>query len=82
MSNQSNERLAEVAREFMEELTGTIWERLLERDLEANDLEALRYHIAQAQAELAIQEESYLTEEDMEVAMALRKEMLEDGVPQ
>ena len=55
MSN-NNDNLMERAAEAMDEWQGTMWARVIERDLEVNDLEALKYHLAQAEAEQAIQE--------------------------
>ena len=37
--------------------TGTMHARILERDIEANDLEALRYHLVQAEHEMKMQED-------------------------
>lgn len=81
MSNSSNEALYDLAREFMEEFTGTLWERVIERDIAASDLEALKYHLSEAKKELAIQEENFLTSEDYDIALQLRDQMREDGIP-
>lgn len=57
MSLEGNTQLLERASELLEEVTGTMWERIIQRDLDTQDYEALRYHVAKAEAELAMQEE-------------------------
>lgn len=79
MSNKSNDILMERANEQLEYWTGTLWERLIQRDIDTQDLEALAYHVTQAEREQAIQEDSTILEADYEIAMNLRKEMREDG---
>lgn len=56
MSNTTNSDLMERAQEQLEYWTGTMWERLIQRDLTQNDLESLRYHLRQAEAEQSLQE--------------------------
>lgn len=55
MSNNVNTNIMERAAEVLEEVTGTIWEGIIQRDIDANDLEALAYHVREAEAELALQ---------------------------
>lgn len=57
MANQSNTNIMERAQSVLEELTGTIWERIIERDIDANDLESLKYHVTLAEAELSIEDD-------------------------
>lgn len=59
MSNNTNEILYEDALEVMEYFTGTMIERVIQRDMDADDLEALRYHVNQARRQM-------LFEQDME----------------
>ena len=56
MSNQINDTLFDQARELAEYWVGTMWARLIEQDIDNNDLEALKYHIAQSKAEMSLQE--------------------------
>lgn len=56
MSNKYNDELLDRVREAMEYWTGTMHERILQRDLDADDLEALRHHLVEAEREMAIQE--------------------------
>jgi hypothetical protein len=56
MSNLVNDRLLERASEAVDYWTGTMWARLIEQDLKNNDLEALAYHVREAEKEEAIQE--------------------------
>ena len=58
MSNQSNDQLYDKALEVMEYWTGTMWERVIQRDLDTDDLEALKYHVDQAYKEMALQEDA------------------------
>lgn len=57
MSTDSITQLLEQASELLEEVTGTMWERIIQRDLDTQDYEALKYHVARAESELAMQEE-------------------------
>ena len=57
MSNTTNDELLDRAREMTEYWTVTMHARILERDIEANDLEALRYHLVQAEHEMKMQED-------------------------
>lgn len=58
MSHQSNTLLLEWANELMEHYTGTYVERVLQRDIDANDMEALRYHISEYAAQKAIEDDN------------------------
>lgn len=58
MSNLTMDNLIDDARELMEYWTGTMWERVLQRDINAYDWEALNYHCKQAAAEMTLQEDS------------------------
>lgn len=62
MSNNINQALIERANEAMEYWTGTMWERVIERDLATHDLEALRYHLNEAEKEMSIQEDSIMVD--------------------
>ena len=55
----SNTELLERAAEALEYWTGTMHGRIIERDLKSNDLEALSYHLRQAEAEMQIQEDEF-----------------------
>jgi hypothetical protein len=57
MSNVTNDILMDRAREQCEYWTGTMHERIIQRDIEANDLEALHYHVAEAEKEMHMQED-------------------------
>jgi hypothetical protein len=52
MSNTTNSNLIEQANELMEYFTGTYVERVIQRDVESGDLEALRFHIAEYEAQI------------------------------
>lgn len=60
MSNNINQDLLERAYEVMEQETGTMWERMIKRDIESGDLESLRYHVVEAERHLAIEEDNLL----------------------
>jgi hypothetical protein len=66
----------------MDNATGTLLERLIERDIQSNDLEALRAHIGQYEAEEAIQNDNpvWLTDDERKLALQLRQEMRDDGI--
>lgn len=57
MSNQLNTELIERVQELCEYWAGTMHERVLQRDLDTDDFEALKYHADQAQAEMRLQED-------------------------
>lgn len=66
MSNTSNEQLESRAWEMMEYWVNTLWARLIQRDIDTNDLEALKYHVDQAEREANMQE-TYVPLEDPRV---------------
>lgn len=57
MSDNINTELLERANEMMDYHAGTMWERMIQRDIEESDLESLRYHVVQAEREMAVQED-------------------------
>lgn len=57
MSNQVNTELIERVQELCDYWSGTMHERLLQRDLDADDLEALKYHADIAWREMKLQED-------------------------
>ena len=58
MSNQVNTQLYELALEMMEYWAGTMWERVIQRDLDVDDLEALRYHTNNAYKQMRLEEDA------------------------
>lgn len=56
MSNEINTELLERAATQIDYWQGTMHARVIERDIETNDLEALRYHVDQAEREMYAQE--------------------------
>lgn len=60
MSHDINTQLFERAQEMLEYWTGTMWERMIQRDIEESDFETLRYHVVEAEKEMAIQEDEEL----------------------
>lgn len=60
MSVQSNDGLQERAAELIEEYAGTMWARILVRDIESGDLESLKFHVGQATAQSRLEEENEL----------------------
>ena len=58
MSNQTNDILFERAAEMIDYFQGKLPARLIEQDLEHDDLEALAEHVNQAEG-LAAQQEMY-----------------------
>lgn len=60
MSFINNELLYDRAREVMEYFTNTMWERVIQRDLDSDDLEALAHHIKEAEAQMRHEEEAEL----------------------
>jgi len=58
VSLEQNTILYEKAAEIMDYWVGTMWERVIQADLDRDDLEALAYHVAHAAAEMAIQEDT------------------------
>lgn len=77
MSNQANTQLMERAQEAMEYWTGTMHERVLQRDIDSGDVEALRYHLVEAEREMAIQESPpfYNPTDDATMLTDVREEM-------
>lgn len=57
MSNQVNTELFERAADLMDYWAGTMHERLIQRDLDSDDLEALKYHVDVAWKEMQLQED-------------------------
>ena len=57
MSNTTNDLLLDKVGELMDYWVGTLWDRLMQRDLDHNDYEALKYHADQAYREMMLQEE-------------------------
>lgn len=57
MSNASNESLMEHAADMLDYWSGTMHARIIQRDIDANDLEALAYHVDVAHAEMRMQED-------------------------
>lgn len=51
--------IMEAAEEMLEYWDGTMWARVIERDLQTDDLEALHYHVSQAEKERSIQETEF-----------------------
>jgi len=56
MSNNTNQQLMDRAREMCDYFQDKLPAQLIERDIKANDLESLAYHVAQAEGEAARQE--------------------------
>ena len=56
MSNSTNDILMEKVHDLMEYWAGTLWERIMQRDLDADDMEALQYHADLAWKEMMLQE--------------------------
>lgn len=60
MSHEVNTILLERAQDLMEYFAGTYVERVLQRDVDAMDLEALKYHISEYEAQRTMEEEREL----------------------
>lgn len=60
MSNLQNDILMERVHDLLEYWAGTMHQRILDRDLNANDMEALQYHSDQAWKEMMLQEGEYV----------------------
>lgn len=60
MSNQVNTLLLEQAGDLIDYYEGTYVARVLRRDVEANDLEALKFHVSEYQAQRFMEEEREL----------------------
>lgn len=56
MSNLSNTILMERAADVIDYFEGKIIAKIIETDLDRNDLESLEKHVNEAEAEIAIQE--------------------------
>ena len=61
MSNKVNTDLFEQANEVMEYFTNTVLERIIERDIKANDLEALKKHVEEGYAQMKMEYDADLT---------------------
>lgn len=72
MSHPVNDQLYDRARDLMEVYTGGMQERILQSDLDRNDLESLRYHVSMFEAEQSI-------EDDIELYGKLRATFDEAG---
>lgn len=60
MSHPANDELFERAREVMEYHTGTYLERVIQRDLDSDDLESLQVHIKQGEDIMAMEHDAEL----------------------
>lgn len=80
MSNKVNDELMERAKESMDYWEGTLHTRLIQRALDSNDLEALKYHITNAEREMAIQEDSILLDPSIEASKYFNK-AIDDALP-
>lgn len=60
MSNNVNSRLLEEAYELIEYFTSTYIERILQRDIDANDIEALAWHVKEYRVQKEFEEEQEL----------------------
>lgn len=58
MSDMTNDRLYERAENCMAYFENELPARLIERDLDTFDLEALAFHVKEAEAMMAMQEQS------------------------
>lgn len=65
-----SKRLKQRAEISIEYWTGTMHARILERDIEANDEEALKYHLVIAEHEMQLQEDYNLWQEHLNQEMA------------
>jgi hypothetical protein len=54
MSKENIMRRAEEALTYWDQ--GSMWSRLIERDIDENDLESLQYHVDEADAQMNMQE--------------------------
>lgn len=57
MSTEANIELLERAQEMIDYFENELPARVIARDIEANDLEALRAHVTEAEATMGMQEE-------------------------
>jgi hypothetical protein len=57
MSDYIADKLYDQVAELVSYWEGTLWARMLERDLDTNDMEALHFHAQQAYAEMRLQED-------------------------
>lgn len=65
-----SKRLKQRAEISIEYWTGTMHARILERDIEANDEEALKFHLVIAEHEMQLQEDYNLWQEHLNQEMA------------
>lgn len=59
MSEQSNTNLFERASEVIDYFENELPARVIQRDIDANDLEALAVHVKEAEAMIAVQEDNF-----------------------
>ena len=64
MSNKINDELYDKALEVMEYFTGTLIERTIQRDLDSDDLEALKYHVDNAWRQMRFEDSMELEYND------------------
>ena len=64
MSNKINDELYDKALEVMEYFTGTLIERTIQRDLDSDDLEALKYHVDKAWRQMRFEDSMELEYND------------------
>lgn len=57
MSENANTNLYERAQECIDYFENELPARVIQRDIDANDLEALQHHLTEAEAIIAIQEQ-------------------------
>lgn len=60
MSHEVNTILIERAGDLIDYFAGTYVARVLQRDVDANDLEALKFHVSEYEAQRMIEEEQEL----------------------
>lgn len=81
MSNNTNTKLMERANELMDYFSGTLHERLMQRAIDTGDLEALRYHVSEAAAQQAIEEDNGMVPMPAAYSgMRLSRQLLDDEV--
>lgn len=79
VSNNVNDELMERVEELMDYWDNTMWSRILRRDLDSNDLESLHYHVSEAYAQMAMQEDFAVVDmPDMRPTLTKSKKLISD----
>ena len=65
MSNQTNTELLELAKDHQEYWTGTVWEKVIQRMVDTNDLDALKELLIKSAIEMGRESQEHFNNYDL-----------------